>query len=146
MSEANSREQKQREDTGGRGGIVEDDEEEDEEKEGKEEEEEETSQTKTMTDSCENKSDARRSKTNTKRLDRDARTRTHSLSEDGCANAGWSCGGRQRHTPRWRHAGLAKVPTKAASAAAVKHFCQWHEKLQTETNRHTCESQCGSPR
>lgn len=125
MSEANSREQKQREDTGGRVGIVEDDEEEDEEKEGKEEEEEETSQTKKMADSCENKSDARRSKTNTKRLDRDS---------------------AHTHTPRWRHAGLAKVPTKAASAAAVKHFCQGHEKLQTETNRHTCESQCGSPR
>lgn len=84
MSEANSREQKQREDTGGRVGIVEDDEEEDEEKEGKEEEEEETSQTKKMTDSCENKSDARRSKTNTKRLDRDARARTHAHAHTVC--------------------------------------------------------------
>lgn len=77
-----------------------------EEKIGKEEEE--TSQTKKMTDSCENKSDARRSKTNTKRIDRDTHThaRTHSMSKDGCANTDWSCGGRKHHTPCWRHAGL----------------------------------------
>lgn len=119
MSEANSRQRKQREDTEGRGGALtaEDEEKEEEEKEGKEEEEEETSQTKKMTDLRENKSDARRSKTNTKRVDSDAcispssffspiYTHTHGLSEDGYANTGWSCKGRQHHTPCWRHTGL----------------------------------------
>lgn len=97
MSDSNGREAKTE---GGYRGIVEEDKEEEEEKVGKEEEE--TSQTKKMTDSCENKSDARRSKTNTKRIDRDACTRPCTRL---CANTGWSCGDRQHHTPRWRHAG-----------------------------------------